>query len=132
MCGMFGLDENGNIFRKILNRERINSKNVFCCNKPTGTAQIQVNNLGQNRICVIPSANLEFGFTEVDKIDKELKKSKLLMLQLEMRTEIMEVLIKRAHDYGVKVLLNPAPAVKLGNDILEKIDYLIPKRICPL
>lgn len=126
MCGMLGRDKNGKAFREILNREGVNAENVFYCDKPTGTAQIQVNNLGQNRICVIPSANREFGFSEVDRIDKDLKNSKLLMLQLEMRTDVMAELIKRAYAYGVKILLNPAPAIKLGDDILEKVDYLIP------
>lgn len=126
MIGMLGNDGNGETFRKILKDEGIKSDNVFSCEKPTGVAQVQISESGQNRICVIPSANHEFGFEEIEKIDEILKKTDLVILQLEMRLDVTKELIRRIHGYGVKIMLNPAPAVKLEKEILSKIDYLTP------
>lgn len=126
MIGMLGNDANGDIFRKIFKVEGIKADNVFSCEKPTAVAQIQINAEGQNRICVIPSANYEFGFEELDKIDGILKETELVVLQLEMRLDVTKEIIRRVHGYGVKILLNPAPAVKLEKEILGTIDYITP------
>ena len=126
MIGMLGNDSNGAVFRKILMEEGIKSDNVFSCDKPTAVAQIQINDEGQNRICVIPCANYEFGFEELDKVDEVIKNTQILILQLEMRLDVTKETIRRAHSYGVKVLLNPAPAVKLEGEILGMVDYLTP------
>ena len=126
MIGMLGKDGNGDVFRKILAEEGIEAQNVFACEKPTAIAQVQINEKGQNRICVIPSANYEFGFEDLDKIDAALKITSLVVLQLEMRLDVTKELIRRVHGYGVPVLLNPAPAVPLEEEILSKIAYLTP------
>lgn len=126
MIGMLGRDENGEVFRRILKEEGIVSERVFSCGKPTAVAQVQIDGEGQNRICVIPSANYEFGLEEVEKIDGVLRETELLMLQLELRLDVTEELVRRAHGYGAKVMLNPAPAVRLKEEILSKIDYLTP------
>lgn len=126
MVGMLGKDENGEAFRRIFAREGIPCHHVFSCEKPTAVAQVQINDKGENRICVIPSANYEFGFSELDKIDGVLRKTKLAVLQLEMRLDVTKELIRRVHGYGVAILLNPAPAVRLEREILSKIDYLTP------
>ena len=126
MAGMLGNDENGKIFRKILKDEEVKSDTVFSCDKPTAVAQIQINAEGQNRICVIPCANYEFGFDELAKIDDVIKNTELIILQLEMRLDVTKEIIRRAHNYGVQILLNPAPAVKLEKEILGIIDYITP------
>ncbi|MBQ3572022.1 MAG: ribokinase [Clostridia bacterium] len=126
MVGMLGKDANGDVFRRIMKEEGIKQDNVFSCDTPTAIAQIQINDEGQNRICVIPCANYEFGFEELDKVDEVIKNTQILILQLEMRLDVTKEVIRRAHSYGVKVLLNPAPAVKLESEILGMVDYLTP------
>ncbi|MGN1053196.1 MAG: PfkB family carbohydrate kinase, partial [Candidatus Scatosoma sp.] len=71
-------------------------------------------------------ANFEFGFDELEKIDSVIKNTELVVLQLEMRLDVTKEIIRRAHGYGVKVLLNPAPAVKLEKEILGMVDYITP------
>jgi ribokinase len=126
MVGMLGKDGNGDVFRKIMKEDGIKAENVFSCDKPTAVAQVQINADGQNRICVIPSANFEFRFDELDKVDNVIKNTELVILQLELRLDVTKEIIRRAHGYGVKVLLNPAPAVKLEKEILGMVDYLTP------
>ena len=126
MIGMLGKDANGEIFKKILQEEKIKADNVFLCDKPTAVAQVQINASGQNRICVIPSANYEFGLKELEKIDNVIKNTSLIILQLELRLDVTFEIIRRAHKYGVKILLNPAPAVKIEKEILGMIEYITP------
>ena len=126
MVGMLGKDGNGDVFRKIMKEDGITAENVFSCDKPTAVAQVQINADGQNRICVIPSANFEFGFDELDKVDRVIKNTELVILQLELRLDVTKEIIRRAHGYGVKVLLNPAPAVKLEKEILGMVDFITP------
>lgn len=87
---------------------------------------MQINAEGQNRICVIPSANFEFGFEELNKIEGVIKNTELIILQLEMCLDVTKEIICRAHRYGKKILLNPAPTVKLEKEILGMVDYLTP------
>ena len=126
MVGMLGKDGNGDVFRKIMKEDGIKAENVFSCDKPTAVAQVQINADGQNRICVIPCANYEFGFEELDKVDSVIKNTEPVILQLELRLDVTKEIIRRAHGYGVKVLLNPAPAVKLEKEILGMVDYITP------
>ncbi len=126
MCGMLGKDENGEVFRKIMQEEGIKADNLFSCDKPTAVAQIQIDESGQNRICVIPSANYEFDFADLDKIDDVLRNTEMVVFQLEMRLDVTKEAIRRVHGYGGKVLLNPAPAVPLDEETLSMVDYLTP------
>lgn len=75
---------------------------------------------------MIPSANFEFGFDELDKVDCVIKNTELVILQLELRLDVTKEIIRRAYGYGVKVLLNLAPAVKLEKEILGMVDYITP------
>lgn len=126
MIGMLGDDANGETFRKILKDENIRCAHVYTCAKPTGSAQVQIDRSGQNRICVIPSANHEFGEREAERADEALKNCKILMAQLEMRYEITRGMILRAKSYGAKIILNPAPAAALDDELLAAVDYITP------
>jgi ribokinase len=126
MAGMLGSDANGKQLRALLLDEGIPDGCVFTCELPTGMAQIQIDREGQNRICVVPSANHAFGFPEIGRIDGALKEADIVVLQLELRVDVTEEIVRRAHGYGKTVLLNPAPAAGLAPDILPMTDYLIP------
>ncbi|MBR2614015.1 MAG: ribokinase [Clostridia bacterium] len=126
MIGMLGRDGNGETFRKIFKEENICIDRVFDCDEPTAMAQIQLNAHGENRICVIPSANHVFSLKEVEMVKETIKNTSLVVLQLELTMEVTEELINVCFEYGVPVILNPAPAVKLSKELLSKVTYLTP------
>ena len=126
MIGMLGEDENGEKFRKLMEEEGIKADSVFSCEYPTAVAQVQIDGNGQNRICVIPSANYRFSMEDVEKIDEKLKTTEIVLLQLELQKEVVEEIIRRAHGYKKTVILNPAPAQVLSDEILSMVDYLTP------
>ncbi len=126
MAGMLGKDGNGEKFRQIFKEEGLSDKYLFSCDRPTAIAQIQINSKAQNRICVIPEANFEFKAEQLDAIDKLLRESEIVVFQLEIDFETTLEAIRRAHSYGAKVLLNPAPARNLPSDIFKYIEYITP------
>ena len=62
----------------------------------------------------------------MEKADAILKSTEMVVLQLEMRWDVTKEIIRRAHGYGAKVLLNPAPAFQLENEVLAAVDYITP------
>ena len=126
MIGMLGNDDNGNKFLKLLNSENIKTDNIFQCDTPTSVAQIQINKDGENRICLIPGANHKFDYHHIDLIDNIIKETDLMVLQFELRLDITQELIKRAHKYNTKILLNPAPAATIDHELFKYIDFVTP------
>ncbi len=126
MIGMLGKDDNGKVFADIMDKDGVKRDNVFFSDVPTGSTQIQVRADGQNRICVIPSANYEFGDTEVEKIKDVIKNTEYVLLQLELRIPVVEKIISLAASYGKTIILNPAPAARLSDTVLAEIDFLTP------
>ena len=50
----------------------------------------------------------------------------LLLLQLEIPTPTVLSAMKRATEKGIRVILNPAPAKKLPDELIALADYIIP------
>ncbi len=93
---------------------------------PSGVALIMVDELGQNSILVASGANSRLTPADVDAVEKAVVSADVLLLQLE--TPLVTVLraASLAKEHGIKVILNPAPAYPLPDDIFPLIDTLIP------
>ncbi len=91
---------------------------------PSGVALINVDENGENCIVVAPGANGTLSKNEIiDKLfDHDL--SDLFLLQLEIPLDTVEYTAKRAAGKGYRVILNPAPASALSDEILRSL-YLI-------
>lgn len=127
MVGMVGKDDFGNTFKNLFQDEGIDIEHVLTSEtEPTAVGLIQINKLGENKIVVIPGANFEYSLENLNNIEVEIKKSKLIVAQLELRHEITFKLIEMCYELDIPIILNPAPAVKIKEDILNKITYLTP------
>lgn len=80
----------------------------------------------QNRIIVLPGANMTIQPEEVAFLKDTIKNYDMLLLQLEIPMEINRLVAQYAHDAGVPVMLNPAPIAPLPEDLLGNIAYLSP------
>jgi ribokinase len=89
----------------------------------TGVALIQVADDGENAITVVPGANAHACATQVG--DAALGPTTTLLMQLEIPLAEVEALAARAHERGVPVLLNAAPAVPLPVGMLDLLDVLL-------
>jgi len=92
----------------------------------TGVAFITVDPDGDNSIVVAPGANLRLTPEDVRKQEELIKQAKLLMVQLEIPLETVKEAIEIAKRHGVPVLLDPAPAQPLPDELLAMVDYILP------
>lgn len=89
------------------------SRVVVDAENPTGVSAItlEITETGaHNRIVVCPGANGAMTVEEISWIRDEVKNYDLVMLQFELPMFINEAVARWAHEAGVPVMVNPAPA----------------------
>jgi ribokinase len=94
--------------------------------EPSGTALILVDAKGQNVISVALGANGTLSPKDVAPFRKEIESAAVLLMQLETPVETVEWAAKVAHNAGVMVILNPAPARKLPRSLYPLVDWITP------
>lgn len=90
-----------------------------------GAALIFVDESGQNCIGVAPGANAELRPEHIAIAWKAIETADMVLLQLEVPFPTVSFAIKDAAKKGKKILLNPAPARKLTDEILDQISILV-------
>lgn len=124
--GCVGNDDNGKKLIENLRGNNVETQYIQIVDDvPTGVANIVVAE-EDNSIIVIPGANYSISKDMIDKNMDILLNSKLILLQNEIPMEVIEHIIDLCFGKDIKVILNPAPAVKLKESIVNKIDYLTP------
>ena len=83
-------------------------------------------NTAQNRIIVIPGANRTLTVEEAAWIRDEIHTYDMVLLQLEVPLEVNRAVARWAKEAGVPVMLNPAPATDLDDELLGLVTYLTP------
>jgi len=99
--------------------------------EPTGTALIIVDSQGQNSIVVVAGANGRLIPDDVEAARSVIEGSDALLLQLENPIPAVQRAAEAAHELGVTVILNPAPAPEgpVPASLLRNVDYLIPNEL---
>ena len=80
----------------------------------------------QNRSVVIPGANQTLTLEEVAWIKDEISTYDIVLLQLEIPLEVNLAVARWAKEAGIPVMLNPAPATELSDELLSMVTYLTP------
>ncbi len=93
---------------------------------PSGTALILVDEKGENSIAVASGANARLSVGDVMEAKRQIEKADLLLMQLETPIETIRAAATIAGYSNTKVILNPAPAQVLDDDLLSKIDIVTP------
>lgn len=126
MIGCVGNDIFGQNLLENLALNGVNTKNIkMLQGSPTGVAVIIIND-GNNCIIVDPGANARLRTQDIEKMEKLIRNSSIIIVQLEIPLETVECAVNLARKHNVKVLLNPAPAVKLSDELLGMVDILTP------
>ena len=94
--------------------------------EPSGTALILVDENGQNVISVALGSNGTLSPKDVERHRSDIECAAALLLQLETPIETVVWAAKVAHDAGVPVILNPAPAKKLPRILYSLVDWITP------
>jgi ribokinase len=95
----------------------------------SGVAPIWVDESGQNRIVVIPGANnLLDSSLAIESLEK-IGKPDVLVGQFEIPMSVNEQVFSYAYKNGVQTVLNPAPANKPTDVLLENTSWFIPNEV---
>jgi ribokinase len=126
MVGCVGDDAFGAQMRGALSGDGVDTRYVAIDSQaPTGVALITVEERGDNRIIVVAGANGQVSPAKVLAADDAFSSGDVLILQLEIPLPSVMAAAHIAHDRGMQVILNAAPAQPLGQDLLALVDYLI-------
>ena len=128
MIGAVGTDQFGEQLITSLQNEKIeisSIKRLDHCH--SGVASILLTE-HDNRIVVVPGANGECLPADLEQNREAIQKSDILLLQLEIPLKTVEYAVQLAKEYQKTVVLNPAPAMKLSQEMLAAIDFITPNR----
>ncbi len=92
----------------------------------SGVALILVDAHGRNCISVAPGANATLSPEDLAPMRGEIEQAAAVVMQLETPIDTVAWAAKVAHDAGVKVVLNPAPAAKLPAGLYACLDWITP------
>jgi len=95
---------------------------------PSGIALITVDAHGENCIVVASGANAHLTPQDIQKAEKEMGNPSCILMQLEIPLETVQYVVKKAVEKNIPVILNPAPAQPLPDEILKHIHILTPNQ----
>ena len=130
MVGQVGDDAFGKIMLETAQKSGVDVSHVTVDkNESSGVGHIvlEVTEHGaQNRITVCPGANFTLTVEDVSWLKDEIKNYDLVMMQFELPMPVIEAVAQWAHDAGVIVMINPAPAAPMSDKLLSCATYISP------
>jgi ribokinase len=110
-----------------LKEEAIDTSHIiFDLHHASGTALITVNASGENTIVVAPGANNQLFPYDIANLPYLLSIHDILLMQLEVPLTTVLHAAKAAKALGRRVILNPAPAAQLPDELLEGLFLITP------
>lgn len=126
MAGCIGNDIFGRDLLTNLRKDGVNTDRIKILDSiPTGVAVIVVKD-GDNSIIVNSGANFTLTPERIREIEPCIAAASILVMQFEIPLDAIAEAIRIAKKYQVPILLNPAPARQLADDLLGQVDILTP------
>jgi len=127
MAGRIGDDVFSGILLDSLANASVGTENIIATKDTlTGPAFITVDDTGENSIVVVAGANGQYVRTDVDRLMPCISKARILMLQLEIPLDTVIYAAQVARSCGVLVMLDPAPAACLPQELYKLLDVITP------
>jgi ribokinase len=112
---------------ELFNKENIKTEYIFIDDKnPSGVALITVDEKGENCIAVASGANGNLLVDDLKVLDNVIENADIILMQLEIPIETIEYVAEVAKQNEKKLILNPAPACKLSDELLSKVSVITP------
>lgn len=129
MIGKVGDDPYGEELLENLEHHQIDTTRVLRePDTPTGSALISITPEGENSIIVSPGANARLRAEDLQQAEELIAGASLMLLQLEVPLTTIAHAVRLGKKHGLRIILNPAPAVELPASVLEEIDILVPNQ----
>lgn len=126
MIGRVGNDAFGAQLRARLESKGVDVTGVLTTSASTGVALIVVSASGENSIVVAPGANAALSPADLDANIHLIHSAGLVLTQLETPMETLRYLAGICRDAGVPLMLDPAPACDLPEDVMRSVAWFTP------
>ncbi len=107
-------------------KEGLDTSGILRSQLPSGVALIYVDSHAENCIVVASGANGDLLEADIEASKQAILNCGILLLQLESPIPSVLKAAKMAHEAGATVVLNPAPACALPEELFRYIDLFIP------
>ena len=129
MIGRVGADKFGDALLATLQNDGVDTRWVQQdAQAASGVALITVSADGQNTIVVAAGANGRLSAQDVTAAEAAFIDAGAVVLQLEIPLPAVEAAARLGRKHGAAVVLNPAPAQPLSDELLALADYLVPNQ----
>lgn len=128
MLGAVGNDAFGKQLLEAMRQANIGPETIRVIDdESTGMASIMLSR-GDNCITVVPGANARLSASDIDRHEQSIRNADIVLLQLEVPVDTVAYTAAAAKRHGKPVVLNPAPALALPDELYAHVDYLTPNR----
>jgi ribokinase len=93
---------------------------------PSGVAIIAVDKRGENSIVVAPGSNYKLNTADIEKASVLFDTSEFILIQLEIPVQTIEHIVNKGSSMGKRIILNPAPASYLNDELMSKLFIITP------
>jgi len=126
LIGRVGKDYFGNFLIQELEKENINTSFISQYeDELTSIAMIILEDSGENRIVVAQGSNYRITPADIDQAAAEFEKADLVVCHFGRMHPVFPYVLRLAKGKNKKVLVNPAPAFQLCDELFKLIGYLI-------
>jgi ribokinase len=95
-------------------------------NIPSGIAIIAVDKQGENSIVVAPGSNYKLSTDDIEKASALFDTNEFILIQLEIPMQTIEHIVNKGSKLEKKIILNPAPASVLNEELMSKLYIITP------
>ncbi|MFW2487490.1 ribokinase [Clostridium chromiireducens] len=127
MVGKVGNDIYGTKYLEVLRNNNVKQYGVLIEEGiSSGVAIIQVSGEGENNIVVVSGANDKVDGNYIESKWSLIEEADIFLFQLEIPVDTVISTMRKLKGNGKTIILDPAPAAKLPDEIFKYIDYITP------
>ncbi len=126
MVNTLGDDVFGDTTLNNFKEQGIDATYVARVSGASGVAPIWVEPNGTNRIICVPGANNSMTAAQAESAISALSKAKVVIGQLEIPQTVTIAAFRKAREFGITTILNPAPFAPLSAELVALSDWIIP------
>jgi len=126
LVGRLGSDAFGAQLKGHLGSAGVDMAGIGESDGPSGVAVILVSRKGENSIVVAPGANAKVMPEDISENLAIIREAGMVLAQLEIPLETVEYLSALCARENIPLVLDPAPANKLPQKVLEQVDWFTP------
>lgn len=128
LLGMVGEDALGYELLETLKGYGVDTSQVGVAAGSSGTATIVVDAAGENAIVVTPGSNQQVTPAFLESRMETLRSAGMVLAQLEIPLETIAWLADCCATLNIPLMLDPAPAARLPDAVLQKISWFTPNQ----